>query len=97
MNLSAERRLTAAWIVVVVVTLIYLVIDRSVDDNGALRASTSVSVAAIALALAKTRIIMREFMDVRHAPRVLRLVTDALVVVMGFCLLGTYLVGRARA
>ena len=97
MNPSADRRLTAAWIVVVVLTLIYLVIDRSVDDDGVLGASTVASVAALALALAKIRIIMREFMDVRHAPRVLRLVTDALVVVMGFCLLGTYLVGRAMA
>ena len=97
MNLSADRRLAAAWIVVVVVTLIYVVIDRSVDDNGVLGASTFVSVAAIALALAKIRIIMREFMDVRHAPRVLRTVTDALVAIMGACLLGTYLVGRAIA
>lgn len=97
MNLSADRRLAAAWIVVVVVTLIYLVIDRSADDTGDLGASTLSSVAAMALALAKIRIIMREFMDVRHAPRVLRTVTDALVIIMGACLLGTYLVGRAIA
>jgi hypothetical protein len=97
MNLSAERRLTAAWIVVVVVTVIYLAIDGSVDDDGVLGASTSASVAAIALALAKLRIIMREFMDVRHAPRVLRIMTDALVIIMAACLLGTYLVGRALA
>ena len=97
MNLSAERRLTVAWIVVVVVTLLYLLIDGWVDDNGALAASTSASVEAIALALAKLRIIMREFMDVRHAPRMLRAMTDALVIIMGLCLLGTYLVGRAIA
>ena len=84
-----------AWIVVVAVTLLYLVIDRSVDDDGVLGASTFASLAAIVLALAKLRIIMREFMDVRHAPRVLRTMTDGLVIVMGACLLGTYLVGRA--
>ena len=72
-------------------------IDRAVDDDGVLRASTVASVAAIVLALVKVRIIMREFMDVRHAPRVLRAMTDALVIVMGACLLGTYLVGRAVA
>ena len=72
-------------------------IDGSADDDGVLRASTVASVAAIVLALVKVRIIMREFMDVRHAPRVLRTMTDALVVVMGACLLGTYLVGRAIA
>ncbi len=97
METSAERRLATAWIVVVVVTLIYLVIDRTVDDDGVLGASTVASVAAITLALVKVRIIIREFMDVRHAPKVLRTMTDALVIVMGACLLGTYLVGRAIA
>ena len=97
MNLSADRRLAGAWIVVVVVTLIYLVIDRSADDDGVLGASSVASVAAIALALAKIRIIMREFMDVRHAPRVLRTMTDVLVAVMAVTMIGTYLVGKAVA
>ena len=59
--------------------------------------STTVTVAAIVLALVKLRIIMREFMDVRHAPRMLRTMTDVLVVVMGVALLGSYLVGKAVA
>lgn len=97
MNVRAETRLSAAWVVVVAVTLSYVVIDRAVDSDGVLGPSASASVAAIVLALAKLRIIMREFMDVRHAPRLLRTVTDVLVVTMGLCLLGTYLVGRAIA
>jgi hypothetical protein len=95
--ISAARRLATAWLVVVVFTLIYLVIDRTVDDNGVLGASTFATIAAISLALIKVRIIMREFMDVRHAPRVLRTMTDALVVVMAVSLVGTHLVGRAVA
>jgi hypothetical protein len=94
---SAERRLSVAWVVVVTITLIYLVIDGSVDDSDVMRASTVASVAAIGLALVKVRIVMRELMDVRHAPRILRTVTDALVLTMGVFLLGTYLVGRAIA
>lgn len=90
-----ERRLAVAWVVVVAVTLIYLAIDGSADHHGVPGASTVASVAAISLALAKMRIIMRELMDVRHAPRVLRTMTDVLVAVMGACLLGTYVVGRA--
>lgn len=97
MKRSTERRLAVAWVVVVAVTLLYLVIDGSADDHGIAGASTFASVAAITFALAKMRIILREFMDVRHAPRVLRAMTDALVVVIGACLLGTYLVGRAIA
>lgn len=89
------KRLLTAWAVVVALTLIYLVIDGSVDDGGGLRADTLASTSAIVLALAKLRIIMREFMDVRHAPKVLRRLTDVLVVVMGLSLVGTYLVGRA--
>ena len=93
----ASKRLLTAWILVVTLTLVYLAIDRSVDGDGVLRASTGASVAGIILALVKLRIILREFMDVRHAPRVLRRLTDALVLVMAACLLGTYLVGRAIA
>jgi len=96
-RLSAERRLSVAWVVVVTIMIIYLVIDGSVDDSDVMRASTVASVAAIGLALIKVRIVMREFMDVRHAPRILRTVTDALVLTMGVLLLGTYLVGRAIA
>jgi len=78
-KLLAGKRLTVAWLVVVAITLIYLGIDGSADDSGVAVASTSATVAAIVLALVKLRIIMREFMDVRHAPRVLRVMTDVLV------------------
>ena len=97
MNLSAERRLTVAWVVVVAVTLIYLVIDDSTDDHEAVHASTVASLVAIGLALVKLRIIVREFMDVRHAPRVLRRLTDALVATMGVFLVGTYVIGSTIA
>ena len=97
MNLSAERRLVVALVVVVAVTLVYLAIDDATDDHGVVRASTVASLAAIGLALAKLRIIVREFMDVRHAPRMLRTITDALVATMGVLLVGTYLIGRTIA
>ena len=95
--ISAARRLATVWVVLVVFTLIYVVIDRTVDDRGVLGASTFATIAAMSLALIKVRIILREFMDVRHAPRVLRTLTDALVVVMAVSLVATYLVGRALA
>lgn len=97
MTPSTERRLLVAWVIVVAITLVYVMIDRSADGEHALAASTAASIGAIVLALVKLRIIMREFMDVRHAPKVLRTLTDALVVVMGLSLLGTYLVGRMIA
>jgi len=81
----------------VVITLIYLMVDRSADGEGVLVGSAAASIAAIVLALVKLRIIMREFMDVRHAPKVLRTLTDGLLVVMAVSLVGTYLVGHAIA
>lgn len=91
-KLPAPRRLVTAWIAVVVFTLSYLVVDGTAG-----RASTVASVAAIVLALVKLRIILREFMGIHHAPRILRRLTDGLLLVMGVALLGTYLVGRAIA
>jgi len=94
---SGKTRLFVAWLVLVAITLIYLWIDNAADATGVLLASTGVTVAAICLALVKVRIIMREFMDVRHAPPLLRRLTDLLVAVMAVAMLGTYLVGRAVA
>jgi len=94
---SEKTRLFVAWFVLVTITLIYLWMDHAADASAVLVASTAVTVAAIVLALVKARIILREFMDVRHAPQLLRRLSDLLVVVMAVALLGTYVVGRALA
>jgi cytochrome c oxidase subunit IV len=94
---SSKLRLLAAWLVLVAITVIYLGIDRSADDGGTLAASTIVTISAIFLALAKVRIVMREFMDVRHAPPPLRRLTDLLIAVIGVSLLTSYLIGRVVA
>jgi hypothetical protein len=96
-KVSADRRLAVAWAVLVAITLLYLVIDGSAGHRDVAVASTSATLAAIALALVKLRIIMRELMDVRHAPRVLRTMTDLLLAVMAVGMIGSYLVGKAVA
>ena len=97
MGVSGRTRLFIAWLVLVAITMIYLWLDHSADETGALVASTAVTVTAIFLAIVKVRIIMREFMDVRHAPRFLRRSTDLLVIAIAIALLGSYLAGRAVA
>ena len=97
MTVSDKQRLFIAWLVLVAITLMYLWIDRSADSDGVLVASTTVTVLAIVLALVKFRIIVRELMDVRHAPALLKRLTDVLAVVIGVVLLGTYLIGHALA
>ena len=97
MKTSAPKRLFIAWFVLVVITVIYLWIDDKADRNGVLVNSTTVTVAAICLALIKFWIIMREFMDVRHAPEGLRRVTNLLVALIAVALLSAYFVGQSTA
>jgi hypothetical protein len=90
-------RLLIVWLILSSMTLGYVWLDHAVDQNGTLRASTVVTVSAIAIALIKVRIIFREFMEVRHAPAWLCRLTDAWVVLIGVGLLGSYFVGSAVA
>jgi Prokaryotic Cytochrome C oxidase subunit IV len=92
-----NKRLMFVWLVLTAMTLAYIWLDRSADDHGVYRASTVVTVSAIVIALVKVRIIFREFMEVRHAPVLLRRLTDAWVLLMAACLLGSYFIGSALA
>jgi Prokaryotic Cytochrome C oxidase subunit IV len=92
-----NKRLLVVWLVLTSMTLAYVWMDGSVDDDGMLGASSVVTVGAIAIALVKVRIIFREFMEVRHAPAVLSRLTDAWVVLIGACLVGSYFIGMAIA
>ena len=97
METSSKKRLNVAWLVLVAITVIYLWIDHTAEEDGVPTASTAVTVSAIVLALVKYRIVLREFMDVRNAPPRLRRLTDLLVAVIAVSLLTSYLVGRAVA
>ncbi len=90
-----NKRLFAVWLILVAISLGYLWIDHEASHQGIPTASAVVTVGAICLALIKVRIIMREFMEVRSAPRFLLRITDLWVVLMGVAMLAAYLVGRA--
>jgi hypothetical protein len=92
-----NKRLAIVWLVLTGMTLAYIWLDHSADDDGVLKASTVVTVCAIVIALVKVRIIFREFMEVRHAPAPLRRLTDAWVLIIGVCLIGSYFIGSAIA
>jgi hypothetical protein len=91
------KRLRLAWIVLTAITVIYLVIDHAAAGDGQPVSSAAVTLSAIALGLVKYRVILREFMDVRGAPMVLRRLTDLLIAVIAVALVGSYLIGRASA
>ncbi|WP_374159692.1 cytochrome C oxidase subunit IV family protein [Mycobacterium sp. G7A2] len=92
-----STRLLLVWAILTAMTLVYVWMDHTVDESGTLRASTVVTVTAILIALVKVRIIFREFMEVRHAPALLRRLTDVWVLLLGAALLGSYLIGMAVA
>jgi hypothetical protein len=94
---TGNKRLLIVWAILTAMTLVYVWLDHSVDRNGTQQASTVVTVSAIVIALIKVRIIFREFMEVRHAPALLRRLTDGWVILIGVCLLTTYFVGSAIA
>jgi hypothetical protein len=93
-NAGFERRLIAVWLALSAITLAQLGVG-SVGDQGALGPNAAISAGAIAIALLKVRIIIREFMEVRHAPVLLGRLTDLWVVLTGVILLGGHFAGLA--
>ena len=94
---GSKKRLFGVWLILVAISLGYLWIDHVATHQGIPIASTVVTVFAICFALIKVRIIMREFMEVRSAPPVLRRLTDFWVLLMAVALLGVYFAGMAVA
>lgn len=97
MSVPFNKRLLIVWLILTSLTLAYFWIDRTTDHNGGFTASNVVTVSAIVIAVVKVRIIFREFMEVRHAPALLRRITDGWVILIAACLLGSWFIGSAFA
>lgn len=94
MNASFENRLLVVWLALCAVTIVSLIVG-SLDGRVAHGTNAAITTSAIGIAVVKVRIIFREFMEVRHAPILLRRLTDAWVLVTATSLLGTYFAGLA--
>lgn len=94
MNAAFDRRLFFVLLALSTITLAQLSVG-SLDAPGSLRSNAMVTCGAILVALIKVRIIIREFMEVRHAPRLLCRLTDLWVVLTAVSLLGGYFAGTA--
>jgi len=94
---TINKRLLVVWLLLSSMTLLYVWLDHTADDGGALKPSTVVTVSAISIALVKVRIIFGEFMEVRHAPALLVRLTDAWVLLIALLLIGSYFVGTSVA
>ena len=94
MSSGFEKRLIVVLLVLSAITITQLGVG-SLDGRDALRPNAAITSGAIVIALIKVRIIIREFMEVRHAPVLLCRLTDLWVVFAGVSLLGCYFVGMA--
>jgi Prokaryotic Cytochrome C oxidase subunit IV len=84
------RAATIAWIVLCTITIGTWWLSPAHSAVAAV-ASVSITVAVVVLGLIKSRLIIRYFMEVRTAPRWLRLATDGWLVVLWGSVLAIYL------
>ena len=81
-------RQTLVWLVLVMATALTAVLG--LEEHGSTKA---VAVALIAIGVIKLRLVALHFMEVRRAPRPLRLIVEAYAVVVFAALTGIYLLG----
>ena len=86
----STRAITFAWLALSAITVISWWLAPG-HSGGHASASIPLTVAAVALGAIKGRVIIRYFMEVRHAPAWLRRATDAWLVVLWTSILVVYL------
>lgn len=94
MSISPQSRLFIAWLVLSAITLIAWWIGAH-HGAGPLHPEPAVGLGAMAITLVKVRVIIREFMDVRHAPVRLKYVTDAWLIVFIIAMIVAYFITKA--
>jgi hypothetical protein len=87
---SSGRAITYVWIISCAITILSWWLAPGHSREGAV-ASVPITVAVIALGLIKGRLIIRHFMEVRTAPRWLKVSTDAWLAILWLAVLGIYL------
>ena len=88
-------RLSLALLALSAITVAQLGVG-SLDGRESLEPNAAITSSVIVIALVKVRIIMREFMEVRHAPALLCRLTDLWIAFAGVGLLGSYFAGMAQ-
>jgi hypothetical protein len=96
MKAAAAKRLLFVWLGLSGISVLQLWFSSPGSGN-VLTPSHAITFGVIALALVKVRFIIREFMEVRHAPALLMRLTDFWLVFTAVALLGTYSIGMALA
>jgi hypothetical protein len=90
MTTTKARAITYVWIILSALTIVSWFLGPA-RVAGTAVASVPITVAVLAMAFIKARLIIRYFMEVRTAPVWLKLATDAWLVVLWGALLAIYL------
>ncbi|WP_395397824.1 cytochrome C oxidase subunit IV family protein [Novosphingobium sp. BL-8A] len=91
MPLSLPNRLLLCWFVLTAITLLAWWIGAH-HGKGPLKPDAAVAFGVMAIALIKVRVILREFMDVRHASARLRWITDSWLISFAAMMAAAYLI-----
>jgi hypothetical protein len=89
---TAARTTTYAWIILSAITIVSWFLAPARGQGAPAVPSVGITVAVIVLAVIKGRMIIRYFMEVRTAPRWLKLTTDAWLAVLWAGVLAIYLI-----
>jgi hypothetical protein len=89
---TAARTTTYAWIILSAITVVSWWLSPAHGHGGPAVPSVGITVAVILLAFIKGRMIIRYFMEVRTAPRWLKLTTDAWLTALWAGVLAIYLI-----
>jgi hypothetical protein len=89
-RVSAKFRIDLVWIVTSALTVLGAVL-ASLESGRHVTPSTAEAVVVLLIAAVKGRLVLREFMEVRGAPRWLRQATDAWLALLWLTVLAIYL------
>ena len=89
---AAARTTTYAWIILSAITIVSWWLAPPHDHGASATASVPITVVVVALAFIKGRMIIRYFMEVRTAPRWLKVTTDVWLAALWLGILAIYLI-----
>jgi len=95
MPMTPATRVALTWFALVAVTLLAWWIGTR-RGEAPLVPSAALSLSVLAISGVKVRVILREFMEVRRAPALLRRVTDAWLGLLFVAMIAAYLQGGVR-
>ena len=84
---TVTSRITRTWALLSALTIV----SWALAATRRFSPSTAVTIVVLAIAAVKTRTVIRQFMEVRVAPRWLRRATDAWLAVLMAAIIGLYL------